>query len=181
MKDLQKFLTAVAFATAAHGNQRRNDGSAYILHPIRVVSLLHEFGCEDTDTLCAAVLHDVVEDCSDGKPAEMAAVIGKCFGDSVCTAVSMLSKNMALSGADGKVDLHKYFQRIASAWLSVRLVKVADRIDNVADMRGWKEERVRRYLQETETYVIPIAESTNVRMAARLKALVERQKSSLHY
>lgn len=59
--DIDKITKAYKFAEKAHGDQRRVSGIPYILHPTSVACILAELGM-DTDAICAALLHDVVED-----------------------------------------------------------------------------------------------------------------------
>lgn len=59
--DLSKIISAYEFAAKAHEGQKRSSGQAYIIHPLAVAYTLLELGM-DTDTICAALLHDVVED-----------------------------------------------------------------------------------------------------------------------
>lgn len=59
--DLSKIISAYEFAAKAHANQVRSSGEPYITHPLAVSYILLELGM-DTDTICAAMLHDVVED-----------------------------------------------------------------------------------------------------------------------
>ena len=58
-----KYVDAVMFAMRKHEHQKRDDGQPYIVHPLRVAESLRAIaGCEDEDILCAAVLHDTIED-----------------------------------------------------------------------------------------------------------------------
>ena len=59
--DLEKILSAYEFAENAHKGQTRTSGEPYISHPVAVAYILLEM-CMDTDTICAALLHDTVED-----------------------------------------------------------------------------------------------------------------------
>ena len=59
--DLAKITQAYEVAEKAHEGQFRTSGDPYITHPIAVASILLDY-CMDTDTICAALLHDVVED-----------------------------------------------------------------------------------------------------------------------
>lgn len=173
-------MQAIAFATKAHKGQIRDDGTPYVLHPIGVATMLAtEFGYSDVDTLCVAILHDVIEDCSPkGHPMSMYIAIKDQFGDKVAGGVAMLSKNMALTGGDngGKPDKHKYFTDIAGSSSMVRVVKVADRIYNMSDMVGWPMKRIHNYIFETQVHVIPIALGTDERMAKRLQEVVAIQE-----
>ncbi|MCK5343435.1 MAG: HD domain-containing protein, partial [Candidatus Heimdallarchaeota archaeon] len=61
----KKIANAIAFAFDAHKGQHRKGGNEpYIMHPLRVFTTLVELGIRDVDMLCAAVLHDTIEDCS---------------------------------------------------------------------------------------------------------------------
>ncbi|MDO4831034.1 MAG: HD domain-containing protein, partial [Clostridia bacterium] len=59
--DIDKITRAYKFAEKAHGDQRRVSGIPYILHPTSVACIVAELGM-DTDSICGALLHDVVED-----------------------------------------------------------------------------------------------------------------------
>ena len=59
--DLSKIISAYEFAAKAHEGQKRSSGQDYIIHPLAVANILLNLGM-DTDTVCAALLHDVVED-----------------------------------------------------------------------------------------------------------------------
>ena len=58
--DLSKIISAYEFAAKAHEGQKRSSGQDYIIHPLAVAYILLELGM-NTDTICAALLHDVVE------------------------------------------------------------------------------------------------------------------------
>ena len=75
---LGAFAKAVAFAADKHRNQRRKDAEAspYINHPIALANVLaNEGGVEDVTVLCAAVLHDTIED-TDTTSEELQAIFG---------------------------------------------------------------------------------------------------------
>ena len=59
--DSKRILKAYNFAVEKHGNQLRKSGEPYIIHPMQVAYILADLGLDD-DTICAALLHDVVED-----------------------------------------------------------------------------------------------------------------------
>lgn len=69
--DLALFMSALQFASRKHVAQRRKNGDIpYINHPIEVANILTQAGVEDYDVLCAAILHDTVED-TDTSPEEL--------------------------------------------------------------------------------------------------------------
>jgi len=78
-------IKAMAFAADKHRNQRRKDADAspYINHPIALVNtLVHEGGIEDPAVLCAAILHDTIEDTE-----TTAEELKECFGEKIASTV----------------------------------------------------------------------------------------------
>ncbi|HMN42508.1 MAG TPA: HD domain-containing protein [Phycisphaerales bacterium] len=118
---------AAAFAARAHRHQVRNDGrTPYIAHPMRVaITVRHVFGCEDEGAMCAALLHDTIEDTT----TDYDDVAGG-FGEEVAGIVGALTKNMAMPLAEREAD---YDARLARADWRARLVKLADVFDNWCD------------------------------------------------
>ena len=76
--DTDKIMRTYKLADAAHEGQMRSSGEKYITHPLNVASILLDY-CMDTDTICAALLHDVVEDTETSLED-----IQKQFGANVC-------------------------------------------------------------------------------------------------
>ena len=62
--DIEKIKKAFLYAKRLHEGQLRQSGEPYISHPVAVAAIVAELGL-DTDSICAALLHDTVEDCSD--------------------------------------------------------------------------------------------------------------------
>jgi guanosine-3',5'-bis(diphosphate) 3'-pyrophosphohydrolase len=143
--DLATIFRALAFAADKHRDQRRKDhfGSPYINHPIALVRLLcDEGGVTDTDTLCAALLHDTVEDTST-TPAELEAT----FGPAVRAIVMEVSDDKRLPKAERK---RRQILHAAAASRPARLLKLADKICNVRDVVrsppvGWDLARQQDY------------------------------------
>ena len=84
--DMSKIISAYEFAAKAHEGQKRSSGQDYIIHPLAVAYILLELGM-DTDTICAALLHDVVED----TPATLDD-LKKRFGQDVAMLVDGVTK-----------------------------------------------------------------------------------------
>lgn len=118
---------AVSFAARQHQHHFRKDGrTPYIAHVVRVMMTVRDlFGCDDADALCAAVLHDTIED----TPADFDD-IESSFGPVVAELVAALSKNMLLREDDRETD---YDARLARAGWRARLIKLADVYDNLCD------------------------------------------------
>ncbi len=118
---------ATSFAARKHAGQVRKDGrTPYFAHVVRVAFTISElFGCHDEETLAAALLHDLIEDTTTDYDD-----IAERFGTRVADMVAALTKNMTLPEPVRETD---YDARIARADWRVRLVKLADAYDNLAD------------------------------------------------
>jgi guanosine-3',5'-bis(diphosphate) 3'-pyrophosphohydrolase len=139
-------LEAIAFAAEKHRHQRRKDAesSPYINHPIALASLLKREGVDDVAVLCAALLHDTIEDTN--TTADELRVL---FGEVVTSVVLEVTDDKSLDKAE-----RKRLQVLHAHALSDRakLVKLADKICNVYDMvaappASWTLDRKREYLQ----------------------------------
>lgn len=156
MNNSKKIVKAFAFAHRAHNGQKRDDGAPYISHPVRVLKILiDEFGVSDDDTLYSALLHDVVEDTR--IPYEE---IKAKFGKRVAITVKLLTKT--------GLTKEMYYGSLALASRDVQLIKCADRLDNIRDMKTWKENRKERYLEETRKYILPIARNLGAPVYGKL-------------
>lgn len=164
---IDKLTLAIQIATKAHGKQKRKyTNEPYIVHPIRVMRILmNELKIFDIDILCAAILHDTLEDTKlDEK------VIRDNFGSNVHWMVRMLTKKFRDHSHDAE-----YYNAILASSANVQLIKVADRIDNIRDLKTWTDqEKKRKYITETKQYVIPIAKMVSDKGYALLtEALLE--------
>lgn len=126
--DTPGWQRAAAFAARAHQGQMRKDGrTPYVAHTFRVAMTVRDlFGCEDGVALCAALLHDTIED-----TATDFDDIERSFGRAVADAVAAMSKNMLLPEQERERD---YDRRLASGPWQSRLIKLADVHDNGCDL-----------------------------------------------
>lgn len=163
-----KLLNAIKFATEAHGVQSRKARKAihlpYMVHPIEVSQILfdcvpgHSMGpaqlTELSDTLCAAILHDVLEDTK-----RTASEIEGRFGKGVLSIVQEVTDDKSKTKEERRA-LQLEHMLVASR--PARLVKVADKISNVRDLvrcpPGWKLSSVRAYCDHA-TQVVTYATS----------------------
>ncbi|MBK7403545.1 MAG: bifunctional (p)ppGpp synthetase/guanosine-3',5'-bis(diphosphate) 3'-pyrophosphohydrolase [Phycisphaerales bacterium] len=122
--------SAAAFAAKAHEHQVRKDGcTPYIAHPYRVAMTVRDlFGCDDRDALCAALLHDTIED----TPTDRDDIEDE-FGPVVAEIVGALTKNMILPEREREPE---YDARLARADWRARLIKLADVYDNLSDIES---------------------------------------------
>jgi guanosine-3',5'-bis(diphosphate) 3'-pyrophosphohydrolase len=146
---------AVTFALRFHGDQRRPTGAPYIEHLLEALEVLvRGAGVTDPEVLCAAVLHDIVED-----TACTIAGVRAAFGDRVADLVAWLTKPEARDGADNKAVKEAYLKRLAAAPEDAILVKLADRASNVQTLRNLPLPKQRDYFAQTRTYILPLAAS----------------------
>lgn len=150
MKTLKIFLEdarkALAFATDAHRGQTRSDKSPYINHPIRVAQHVAAYKTsKNMDALMsAAYLHDTIED--SGKTTEELEAL---FGKLAASLVQELTSDKAQIEKLGKTAyLAKKMETMSSYAL---VIKLADRLDNVSDLKTAKSETWRnKYRAETK-------------------------------
>jgi len=142
---LVPIFAALDFAADKHRDQRRKDvrASPYINHPIDLANVLvREAGITDPEVLCAALLHDTIED-TDTTGDELEAA----FGPRIRAMVEEVSDDKSLPRAARK---QQQIDHAAKASEGARLVKLADKICNLRDMadhppKGWGLARRQEY------------------------------------
>ena len=147
---------ATEFALRFHGDQRRPTGAPYAEHLLEALEVLvRGAGVTDPEVLCAAVLHDVVED----TPCTIEDVRA-AFGDRVADMVGWVTKPEPEDGADKQAAKEAYLGRLADAPDDAILVKLADRASNVQTLRNLPSvPRQREYYAQTVRYIVPLAAS----------------------
>ncbi|MBQ7645894.1 MAG: bifunctional (p)ppGpp synthetase/guanosine-3',5'-bis(diphosphate) 3'-pyrophosphohydrolase, partial [Clostridia bacterium] len=154
--NIEKINKAYEYASTLHCDQKRNSGEPYIVHPISVAIIIAELQL-DTDSICAALLHDVLEDCHDKTNIEKLA---KEFGSDVANIVDGVTKLYEISYIDKQdqniENLRKMFLAMSKD-LRVIFVKLADRLHNMRTLSYKKEERQRAIALETMHVYAPLA------------------------
>ena len=154
---LQKemIMDAFDFARKKHERQKRKTGEPYDQHPIRVALKLNELHA-DYETICAALLHDVIEDCD-----VSVEKIAERFNENIANLVDGVTK---ISTKDKNSKTLPYIQTINKLILTIPddvrsiIIKIADRLDNMETIHGHKEEEKRRKIaRETLDVYVPIA------------------------
>jgi GTP pyrophosphokinase len=168
--ELRQVSKAYEVARAAHEGQMRDEGTPYILHPIRVATILSdELALYSSELACAALLHDVIED-SDVTREQVEAE----FGDTVARIVWLLTKLPEIS-------LPAYLAAIEQAAdIKAPVVKLCDRLDNLRFlMRSPKAEKRRRYIKTTEQYYLPLAARTDAYLHDQLRGALQLARTSV--
>lgn len=134
------FLDALNFAALRHRGQRRKgrDGAPYVNHLIEVAHILTSHGFEGTEILCAAVLHDVIEDAG-ASPDELRAR----FGSRVTALVLEVTDDKALPFWERKIAQIRNAARLSQ---DAQQIRVADKISNLRGVltsppEAWSLER----------------------------------------
>ncbi|MBE6649453.1 MAG: bifunctional (p)ppGpp synthetase/guanosine-3',5'-bis(diphosphate) 3'-pyrophosphohydrolase [Ruminococcaceae bacterium] len=152
----EKILKAYEYADKMHEGQKRASGEPYIIHPLSVALICAELNM-DTDSICAALLHDVIEDCPDKTSY---AEIVKEFGEGVAMIVDGVTKLVNITFEDKQEEnvenLRKMFFAMSKD-VRVIFVKLADRVHNMRTLSHKREERQRAIALETMHVYAPIA------------------------
>ena len=146
---------AYEIGAAAHQGQTRKTGEPYITHPIAVATLLADMGM-DSETICAAILHDALED-----TALQRTVIEREFGEPVAELVDGVTKLDKLHFRDRQEAAAESFRKMLLAMardLRVILIKLADRLHNMRTLDAMAPDARRRIARETLDIYAPIAQ-----------------------
>lgn len=153
--DRELWWRAVSYAARKHEGARRKDGATpYIAHPFRVAMILrHVFGEKDPTVLCAALLHDTIED-TDTDYDDLL----KEFGADVADIVTQLTKDKRLPEDERDAT---YYGQLASASREAKLVKLADAYDNVRDSADLKDPT--SVLEKTQRVIAAVRDAPALR------------------
>lgn len=169
-KDLALVAEAFEFACEAHAGQMRDEGTPYIVHPVRVAAaLVNELEVFSPRLVCAALLHDVIEDSPTSR-----AQIAQMFGEEIAEVVWLLTKFE-------EVSLAEYLSAIeAKGETGAPIVKLCDRLDNLRFLTSSpRTEKIRRYIRTTEAYYLPMAARTNAYVHDQMELLLDLARTHL--
>ncbi len=154
--DVEKITNAYEYANELHEGQFRVSGEAYISHPIAVAEIVA--GLElDTDSICAALLHDTVEDCAEKTDLRE---IEKKFGKSVALLVDGLTKIVTLHVEDKEEAHIENLRKMLLAMskdVRVIFIKLCDRLHNMRTLSVKPDNKRRITALETMQVYAPLA------------------------
>lgn len=154
--DVDKIRRAYEYASKMHEGQYRQSGEPYICHPVAVASIVLSLDL-DTDSICAALLHDTVEDCADKTSLQE---IKRLFGDEVALLVDGVTKIKLLQVRDKEEEHIENIRKMLLAMnqdIRVIFIKLCDRLHNMRTLSAKKEDRRRDIALETMHIYAPLA------------------------
>ncbi len=173
--DIEKIKQAFLYAEELHRGQFRLSGEPYVSHPVEVARIVADLGL-DTDSICAALLHDAVEDCADKTSLE---TIKKMFGSEVAALVDGLTKILQMKVEDKEEAHIENIRKMLLAMnkdIRVIFIKLCDRLHNMRTLGAKKEDRQRAIALETMYIYAPLAHRLGIQ-----KIKQELENLSLRY
>ena len=151
--DKNKIIRAYEYASFMHKDQKRKSGEPYIIHPLNVAYILARLGL-DTTTICAALLHDVVEDTK-----ATYEDIKERFGEDTATLVEGVTKLSKLFKTVEEAKAENYKKMFIAMEKDIRVIilKLADRLHNVRTLEYLRRDRQIAISKETIELYAPIA------------------------
>lgn len=176
---MNSIIDALNLAKRAHEGQTRKDGSPYIYHPMRVFNLVALTGNPTEDMLCAAVLHDVREDC----PVKYWNEICSSFNYNIVHFVNQLTNQYTkelypkLNRAERK---KKELERIAYICPEAKLIKCCDRYDNLQDLINQPDkDYAKLYLHESKALLDTLRQGCDFNVWTMLRYCIEQKEHEL--
>ena len=145
---------AYNYAVSHHGDQKRKSGEPYIVHPVNVAYTIAELGL-DEQTICAALLHDVVED-TDATFEDIVAEFGQEIAEMV-DGVTKLKKIQYASLEEHQVENYRKMFLAMGKDIRVIIIKLADRLHNMRTLEFLRPDRQIAISQETMQLYAPLA------------------------
>jgi GTP pyrophosphokinase len=150
--DIRLIERAYESAAYWHRDQKRRSGDPYITHPLAVATILAELGM-NTETICAALLHDTVED----TPYTLTELRGE-FGEDIAALVDGVTKlDKVKYGEAAEAETVRKMVVAMSRDIRVLVIKLADRLHNMRTMRYLPREKQERKSRETLEIFAPLA------------------------
>lgn len=169
----QRLREAYAFAAAVDYHHPGLSPASYLAHPVRVMDLaLRVTTPPDVQAGVLSLLHNLYEVSAIGP-----TVVAAHFGDAIAEAITTLTVNREDTS---RAYVERYYAGIAAAPAFVQVVKVLDKLDNLFLLHLNPDTAVKRqYLDDVETFVVPLAHSSAAGLVAYLEALVAECRKEL--
>ncbi len=154
--DIEKIKESYEYAKIMHEGQFRKSGEPYISHPIAVAEIVAALGL-DTDSICAAFLHDTVEDCPDKTNL---GELKRLFGENVAMLVDGLTKIEDINVVDKEEAHMENIRKMLLAMskdIRVIFIKLCDRLHNMRTLIAKPEHKRRTTALETMHVYAPLA------------------------
>jgi len=153
--DFDQIRAAYEFARKAHEGQKRKDGSDYITHPLAVAQIVAEELRLDSESISAALLHDVIEDTTASHEQ-----LSKLFSPTVADLVEGVSKLTRIQYATKEDEQMENLRKMLIAMskdIRVILIKISDRLHNMRTMEYQSPEKQKQKSLETMEIYAPIS------------------------
>ncbi|SPR04340.1 (p)pGpp hydrolase [Orientia tsutsugamushi str. Gilliam] len=147
--DLDKVEKAIFYAQKYHGQQKRDTGEPYYMHPLEVARMVGYYSFE-TDTIITAILHDILEDTTLTKEK-----IVKVFGKKIAEQVSDLTRIKDNKKISSREMIQTFYRQNKTELL---LIKLFDRFHNIQTVSIKPYEKRQEIILETQQEFIPLAE-----------------------
>jgi (p)ppGpp synthase/HD superfamily hydrolase len=172
-----RVLGAFEMAEDVHRFQKRADGTPYAWHVTRVAKIvIDELGMRDPDVICAALLHDALEDSEVLTPV----ILEHNFGPYVSYLVQTLTKDVRADESRRDEVNRAYVARFHDAVEDARIIKLADRLDNHRCLSFHIKRNPIRYINETRELYFPVMSgSTNQCVLYLMKEIQKEQNKYL--
>ncbi|WP_342638241.1 HD domain-containing protein [Orientia tsutsugamushi] len=155
--DLDKVEKAIFYAKKYHGQQKRDTGEPYYMHPLEVAYMVSDYIFK-TDTIITAILHDTLEDTTLTKKK-----IVKAFGKKIAEQVSDLTRIKDNKKISSREMIQTLYNRNKTELL---LIKLFDRFHNIQTVSIKPYEKRQKIVVETQQEFIPLAEYLKLREIA---------------
>ena len=157
--DTKMIMKAYEFAKEKHGDQKRMSGEPYIIHPIQVAYTLATLEMDES-TICAALLHDILED-TDTKKDDLAKLFTPEIAEMV-DGVTKLSKLSYTTIEEQQVENYRKMFLAMGKDIRVILIKLADRLHNMRTLKYLTRDRQIANAKETMDLYAPLANRLGV-------------------
>ena len=152
--DSKMIMRAYDYAVMMHGDQCRKSGEPYIIHPLNVAYILSTIGL-DSEAICAALLHDVVED-TEATRNDIVREFGEDVAELV-DGVTKLGQMLYTSVEEQQIENYRKMFLAMGKDIRVILIKLADRLHNMRTLKFLSRDRQIANARETMDLYAPLA------------------------